>query len=693
MFHVRIYTVVLGTFDRVCGNVAGQNRIFGVILEVAACESCSVIVHSRSVPAGYIHFISHLADAVTELIGKILVPGSCDHNADRETDGADAGKVVVDGSRSVAVISADFADAVDRVGLISAEGDHSVHVVQSHLIHELVPLGIIFVKAAHVNQLETVGSACRNSFRIGILIRCSCLCCQVIADVVEGCLRFVRHLIACGSRCGCCVVCEMIRTGQILDIACRVIKLVGSCDLITSALVVAVVGLCRSYSEGFGLDLVVGIRVDRNLIVACFKDISLGILVVIGHQLFLADHNVHSLGSAGLKHAGLLELNEVSGGLLNAAVGVRRVGIYFHDILTRNAAGIGYFYCKGDVIAVVGDITHLLCEGRIGQAVSEWILYKAVVIEETFSRCCLIETIADIDAFHIVYERRNCSSFLACEADRSVLELLHVGVVEVTEVAPPGSLFEVVDKCINCLSGRIDLACHDLAECCHTDVSAGCCPDEALDLRIVSDKAKLKCVGAVVNYDNILEAAADKLNQLSLAVVKLQIVVAFVPVIALIEGIVIGCCSVGCAVLIGAVDDGLYVRGKIRTFSAGTGDHDHSGVGECLRVRHHVIRISADIGLGKCPVLCPHSAYRAVCLVSDVEITQFGVGLNACVVQTLQKIDRLISLVQSTGSSAAQHRIGGSPAEYVELGTLSHGKHAFVLEKHCAFLIDRDREF
>ena len=195
-------------------------------------------------------------------------------------------------------------------------------------------------------------------------------------------------------------------------------------------------------------------------------------------------------------------------------------------------------------------------------------------------------------------------------------------------------------------------------------------------------------VGAVVDYDDVLKVLAYQSDHLFLAVVEHQIVIACIPVVALVEGIVIGCCSVGCSVLIGAVNDALYVSGKVCALSAGTGDHDHCGVRECLRIRHHVGRIGADIGLGQCPVLCPHAADRTVRLVSGVEITELCVGLNACVIQTLQKADRLISLIQSAGSAAAQHGICGSPAEYVELGTLSHRKNAFVLQKHRAFLSD-----
>ena len=165
--------------------MAGQNRILGVILEVTACKSSSVVVHCRRIPAGDIHLVGHLADALTKSVSQILVPGRRDSYADREADGTYTGEVVVDGGRAVAVVGADFADALDGIGLIAAQGDQGVHVVQSHLIHQLVPLGIVLIKTAHIYELKAVIGAGRNSRRVRVFVCRCCLRCQIIADIVE----------------------------------------------------------------------------------------------------------------------------------------------------------------------------------------------------------------------------------------------------------------------------------------------------------------------------------------------------------------------------------------------------------------------------------------------------------------------------------------------------------------------------
>ena len=692
MLHVGVNAVVLRTLDSICRNVSGEDRILGIILEVTSCKSSSVVVHSRSIPAGDIHLVCHLADALAEFVSQILVPGRRNGDADRETDGAYACEVVVDGSRAVAVVRADLADAVYRIRLISAQGDHGVHVIEGHLVHQLIPLGIVLLKTAHVDQLEAVGSAGRDRCRIRIFVCCGRFCRQIVADVVESSLCIGGHLRA--RRCsGCgCIVGELVCTGQISDIACRVVKLVGRCDQVASALILAVVGLCCRDLVDLGIQLGVRVGVDGDLIIARLEDIALGVLVIIRHQLFFADRNIYGLCRAGLEHSGLLELHEVCACLLNAAVCVRRIGVNFNNIFAGHSTGVGDVDREGDGSAVVLDVAHLLREGRVGQTVAERILNNVLILDEAFHGCCLIETIAYIDAFHVVDEGRNSSRFCSGKSDRGVLELVHVGVVEVTEVVPPGSGLEVIDQGINSLGGRIDLTGYDFAQSGHADMSAGSCPDETLDLRVFFDKSEFKRVGAVVDNNDVLEILAYQCHHFLLAVVEHQIVVAGVPVVALVEGVVISCRPVSCSVLISAVDDRLHIVRKVRAFSAGTGDHDHRRVGECLRVRHHLVGVFADIGLGQSPVLRPHTADRAIRLVSGVEIAQLCVGLNAGIVQAVQKADRVISLVQSAGSAAAQHGIGGSPAENIELSAFCQRQNALVLQKHRAFFRDLDRQ-
>ena len=119
-------------------------------------------------------------------------------------------------------------------------------------------------------------------------------------------------------------------------------------------------------------------------------------------------------------------------------------------------------------------------------------------------------------------------------------------------------------------------------------MSAGSRPDETLDLRVFFDKAELESVGAVIDDNNIFKILTDQGYHFFLAVIQLQIVIACVPVIALIESVVVSRRSVSCAVLVCAVDDRLDIVGKVCSFSAGSGDHDHGCAGERLCVSHHI---------------------------------------------------------------------------------------------------------
>ena len=689
MLHVCVHAVVLGSFDSVGGDISRENGVFGIVFEVASRESCPVVVHRWRVPAGDIHFIGHHADTVTEQVRQSLVPCRRYDDAHGEADRADAGEIVVDGSRAVAIVGADLAYAVDGVGLVTAKGDECVHVVKRHLVHQKVPLGIILGKAAHVGERETARSAGRHRRRVRIFIRCRRFRGQVIADVEERSLGFFGHLEACGSGCRFRVVGKAVRAGQVSHVACCVVKYVRSRDQVAGALVLAVIDLCFRNREHSGVKDIVAVAADGDHIIARFQNIAFRVPVVIGHELFLAYRDLHGLVGARFQHSGLGELHKIRRRLLDAAVRVGRIAVHFHDLFSCHVPCIRDPDREGNGITVVCDIAHPLAEGRVGQAVAEGILHDIVVLDESLRRSGLIEAVADIDPFRIVHERGDRSGFRACKTDGCVGKIIHVGVIEVAEIVPPGSLFEVIHKGIHCFGRGVDFAGDDLSERSHADVPAGSRPDEALDLRVLLHKSELKCVGAVVNDDDIVKRRTDQIDHFLLSVVQLQIVVARVPVITFVEGVVVACRRVGRAVLIGAFDDRLHVRRKVGAFSARTGDHDHGGIGEGLRVRHKVSRIGFDVRFGQRPVLDPHADHRAVRLVLRIEPAEFGVRLNAGIRKTLEKVYRRIRLVERAGTAAAQHGVRGGPSEHIELGAFRQGKEAvLVLKEYRAFLCD-----
>ena len=454
VLHVSVDAVLLCACDGVCGHSTGQDTVLRVVLEVTACKSGAVDVHSRAIPAGSVHLIGHLADAVAEVVGQVLAPGHADEGSSREADRADAGEVVVDGRRAVTVVGAHLADAVHGCGLVAAEADGLLQVVDAHLIQQVIPLGIVVVHAAQVSQLEAVLCAGGNVLCVGVLV-------LLVAGlgvgeaVLEASLDLIAHLIGSRSGNGLVVVCKAVCTGQIGDLAFGEIELVGRHDLVALALVGLVVNDVGGDSVGLGIQNIVGVRVGADDVIASLQHIAAVVLVIIGSQILDRDGEVDGLALAGGKLAGLGEVQQVCGSLLNAAVGVRRIIIDLHDILAGSRAGIGDGDRELQAAAVAGDVAHLLGEGGVAQAVAKGIDNFLVIVDEALIGGGLIELVADVDALNVVDE--GGSGTLGVEHTCVGIELGSVGVLEVAEVVPPRRSGQVSSIGVSGTAGGVDL--------------------------------------------------------------------------------------------------------------------------------------------------------------------------------------------------------------------------------------------
>ena len=354
----------LSALDGLGSDVAGQNAVLGVVLEVTAGESGTMDVHSGSVPAGDVHLISHCADGIAEAIGQLLVPGSSDHDGSGEADGASLSEVVVDGSGAVAVVGADLADGVHSDGLIAAQRDQGVHLIQSQLIHEGLPLCIVIGDAAHFDQLDALLSAGGDGLGIGIFVSSSSLSSQVVGVVVESSLVLFAHLIVGGSGSSDSIVGKAVCTGQISD----ALQIFSSAELVDSGGLVGGTGVgfviddVRVHSVDLRSDHIVGVGVDGDDIVTGLQDIAAIAIGVIGSHFLSSEGNSDRLGSAGLQQTGLGKLNQVSGSLFNAAVGVRRIVVDLDNVLTSHIAGIGDVDFHGDLAVSLGHGDQLLSE-------------------------------------------------------------------------------------------------------------------------------------------------------------------------------------------------------------------------------------------------------------------------------------------------------------------------------------------
>ena len=162
--------------------------------------------------------------------------------------------------------------------------------------------------------------------------------------------------------------------------------------------------------------------------------------------------------------------------------------------------------------------------------------------------------------------------------------------------------------------------------------------------------------------------------------------VAGVPVVALVQGVVIHAVEVGVAgqsvtLFPGAVHNGNHVGGHIGVLAAGTGDDHQGGVAELLGGSHQLIGVGVDVGLGQGPVLGPHAHAGTLGLVSLIEVHQILVDVQAGVLQAGDEVGHGVLVVQSAGAHAAVNRGGGSPAEDVHVGAAGQGQNAVVLQQ------------
>ena len=256
VFHTSIHTVLLCSLDCIFSHRTRENAILRVILKVTACKGSAVDVHSRTIPAGGVHLIGHLADAVTKRVSKVFAPSHADEGSCRETDRADTGKVVVDGSGTVAGIGAHFTDAVHGRGLIAAEADGLLQVVKGHLVQQVIPLGIVVVHTTQVCQLDAILCPSRDVLSVGVVV-------QFIAGfrvgeaVIKASLDFITHFISCRSSGRLVIVGKAVGAGQISEVTLCKIKLVGSSNSITFALVVGAIDNIGSNRISFRIQHIV----------------------------------------------------------------------------------------------------------------------------------------------------------------------------------------------------------------------------------------------------------------------------------------------------------------------------------------------------------------------------------------------------------------------------------------------------
>ena len=491
---------------------------------------------------------------------------------------------------------------------------------------------------------------------------------------VHGVHAFLRHGVVRGSSNRLGIVGEVISAGQGDELIVSEVEL-GGCSLgIGAAGVGLVIDDGGSDVVGLGIQHRVGILVDADDIVALFQHVAALVLAVKAGHVLGVEGQGQGLGSARLNGVGLAEGDEVGGSLLNAAIGVRRVEVDLHGVLTGNLAGVGDGDIQGDGAVSLGHGVDFLGKGGVGQAVAEGILNGLVIVDQALGSGSLVELVADVDALNIVDEvRGNLLWITAKRAGSGVTKGIRIGVSKVADVVEGRSCGQVIDESVGRVAGGVDLTGNNLAQSVEAGLAGAGAPDNALDLGVLIDEAQLEGVGTIVNQHNVVEVGADEVDHVALSLAQGEVMLAVLEVLVL--GGVVG------------VVDGAHIGGQVRTLAANTADDDHCSVRERLGVVDQLLGVAGGGGLGQGPVRVDVTQRRALGAVSGVEIAQLGVGVDAGVVQAIQQADGGTIDRDRASAGAAVDRADRSPAKDVQVAAGREGQFVvIVLQQDDAFL-------
>ena len=290
---------------------------------------------------------------------------------------------------------------------------------------------------------------------------------------------------------------------------------------------------------------------------------------------------------------------------------------------------------------------NFLLKCGIAQSVAKGILHIIFIFQQSFFRRCLVEFIAHINAFYIVYKGK-ISHGGRVRRHSLVVQILHIIVRMISNIVVIGCRRQISDIGIYRLSGWIYGSVDDLAQSREAGGSRTRRQDHRADLFIFIHPAQLHRVIRVHHYNHIFKFGADLFHQIFLCPGKLQI---GFPFFEIIIGAVIGI-STSCKIkvirraghhicqIICTVDHPVHVCRQVRIFPAGAADHDDCRVGEILCLAHDGVCVGIYGRLRKSPVLKVHTHLRTFCPVLRIQVGQSLVRLVTCVLQRLQDSHR-----------------------------------------------------
>ena len=120
-------------------------------------------------------------------------------------------------------------------------------------------------------------------------------------------------------------------------------------------------------------------------------------------------------------------------------------------------------------------------------------------------------------------------------------------------------------------------------------------------------------------------------------------------------------------------------------FTRETGDDDHRGIGEVLRIFNQLIAVVLYRRLRKIPVLCRDGYGSAVRCKGCIKINQFLVYLKSGILNAFDQAHFCIKIIDAAGTRSSVNRVGRGPAEKIDLFRVFQRKDAFIFQQDKSF--------
>ena len=622
--------------------LAGEQTILRVVLEVAAGEGRAVDVHAGGIETDDAVCERLGGKDAAELLDQRRIPGRADDRLTREGHALERADEGVDAGGAVEIGGGGLADGGHGGRRPAAVEDHGRHILIAELLEQQFPLGIVPGEPGEILEHEAVVGV--DDRGVGVVDLIGGLLGERLHHEIGGCLtvraraRRGARPVGAGDVDGDLPVLHIgkMRDGGGLIGGARIALAVD--DRVLHGISPAVDDLMRVFHQ-----------LDR--VVAGLEHIAARAEGVEGSHILGCEGHRHGLGLARGEELRLGEAREHDLSLLHAALGIGRGVVDLHDVLTRDRAGVCDLDLHGDDAVAVGIALDALLKVRIAQTVAKGVLHGAVIVDKAVGRGGLIVAVADIDALGVL----------------DIVAGLEVAVSKVPGVPEGGGGGEVIGVGIDQAAGGIDRAGQRLTNRVEADRAGAADPERGV--HAVLEEAELHRVGGVDEHDGLREALRlHEREQVFLVLRQLEIVPSVV-------GLAVAC--------------GEHILRQVAALAADAGEHDDRGVGEVLRLLQHRLGVGGGGNLGRSEVGAGIAALlRAGDPGVPVEFHELLVDLKPGILQALDDV-HIRGGVARAAARAAVDRIDRAVAEEVDLAAGCERKRAvFVPEQHKALCLE-----